>query len=218
MDSKSSKEKEVIVDIDTSHDPKPGPALSNKWGKKSLNKLVSGVLGYNGSTDGGPTETTLEYPNETTGLLVNENHGPGPEKKKIGKVKNSHKPPRPPRGPLLDAFDMRLMKEISKIAMKKRERIERIKTLKKMKAARTTSASTSSLTSSGSTIVAMVVTVLFFLVLILQGLGSSSSSNMRVARAPRPAPETTGGLSLTPVYAIALGFRVRFAGIYIDNG
>ncbi|GFQ01541.1 hypothetical protein PHJA_002298000 [Phtheirospermum japonicum] len=212
MEHNSSKEKEVIVDIEIGHEAsheanaKTGPTSSNKWGKKSLNKLVSGVLGFNGSSDGGPAAATVEYPNETTGLLVNENHeqsqGAVPEKKKGGKVKKAPKPPRPPRGPSLDASDMRLIKEISKIAMKKRERIERIKTLKKLKAARMTSsssaASSASLTSSGSTISAMVITVLFFLVLILQGLGSSSSSNMRVAGAPRPAPETTGGLGLTP--------------------
>ncbi|KAL6515905.1 hypothetical protein OROGR_019210 [Orobanche gracilis] len=218
MEYNNSKEKEIIVDIEiaeSSHEAhvNSDPVSDNKWRKISLNKLFSGVLGLNGAADGGPMKKSdsiasgsVEYPNKTAmGWLVGKNQEPRPnverddaEEKK--KAKKAHKPPRPPRGPSLDAADMRLIKEISKIAMKKRERIERIKALKKMKTTRLPSSSlsspSSSLSSSGSTISAMVITVLFFLVLIFQGLGSSTSSNMRLMWAPQPAPETRG---LTPV-------------------
>ncbi|KAL6500238.1 hypothetical protein OROHE_025604 [Orobanche hederae] len=220
MEYNNSKEKEIIVDIEideSSHEAHANsdPVSGNKWRKISLNKLFSGVLGLNGPDDGGPTKKSdsilsgsVEYPNKTaTGWLVGKNQEPSPnverddaEEKK--KAKKAHKPPRPPRGPSLDAADMRLIKEISKIAMKKRERIERIKALKKMKttglpsSSSSSSSPSSSLSSSSSTISAMVITVLFFLVLIFQGLGSSTSSNMRLMGAPQSAPETRG---LTPV-------------------
>ncbi|KAL6504981.1 hypothetical protein OROGR_024798 [Orobanche gracilis] len=218
MEYNNSKEKEIIVDIEigeSSHvaHANSGPVSGNKWRKISLNKLFSGVLGLNGPAYGGPTKKSdsissesVEYPNKTaTGWLVVKNHKPNPNVERDDaderkKAKKAHKPPQPPRGPSLDAADMRLIKEISKIAMKKRERVERINALKKMKTTRLPSSSSSSpsssLSSSGSTISAMVITVLFFLVIIFQGLGSSTSSNMRLMGAPQPEPETRG---LTPV-------------------
>lgn len=214
------KEKEVVIDIENSeaNANKETPSDS-KWGKKSLNKLVGGILSFNGSSDdevgaesdGGSAE---EPPTETTKLLGDKapgRQGQGPvlpvekdkerERRKGGKVKKAAKPPRPPKGPTLDAADMRLLKEISRIAIKKRERMERLKALKKMKTGRlpsglSTSSSSSSMWSSAATISAMFVTVFFFLVLILQGLSSSTSSNMVITGAPQPAPETTG---LSPV-------------------
>ncbi|KAL0389738.1 UNVERIFIED_CONTAM: putative pre-splicing factor ATP-dependent RNA helicase DEAH2 [Sesamum calycinum] len=150
-----------------------------------------------------------------TALLADNNPGQQPcqgplplaekdhekERRKAGKVKKAPKPPRPPKGPSLDAADMRLIKEISKIAMKKRERIERLKAYKKMKAARLPPPSSSSSSSafspsSGGTISAMVITILFILVLIFQGLGSLGSSNLALTEAPQPAPETT---DLSPI-------------------
>ncbi|PIN15564.1 hypothetical protein CDL12_11807 [Handroanthus impetiginosus] len=207
MEYSNSKGVEAIKDIesgDASHDAhsKRDTNLVNKWEK--VKKFVGGILGFNGLSKSEPfSGGSVECPNETMELLIDKNpggrknHGLLPvdkdhdkEIKKVGKVKKAPKPPRPPRGPSLDAADMRLVKEISKISMKKRERIERIKALKKTKAAKL------SYSSSGSTISAMIVTILFFLVLILQGLGSSTSSNLTISEAPQPAPETTG---LTPI-------------------
>ncbi|KAI3449374.1 hypothetical protein Pfo_006039 [Paulownia fortunei] len=219
MEYSNSKEKEVIVDIEigeASHGAhvKSDSISGNKRGKVSLSKLVGGFLGFNGSAVGEPrmksdgiSGGSVEYSHETMELLVDknpvgqQNQGLVPpvekdkekERRKAGKVKKAPKPPRPPKGPSLDAADMRLVKEISKIAMKKRERIERIKALKKMKAARLPSPSSSSLSSSsGGTLPAMFITAFFFLVLIFQGLGSSTSSNLALTGAPQPAPETTG--------------------------
>lgn len=83
------------------------------------------------------------------------------EKRKKTTNKKPPKPPRPPRGPSLDAADHKLIKEISELAMLKRARTERMKALKKMKAAKSS--------PKGSSIFAMVMTILFFLVIIFQG-------------------------------------------------
>ncbi|GER42813.1 T6A9.7 protein [Striga asiatica] len=184
---------EVKVDIESgearneSH-TKTESNSGSKWGKKkTLNKLFGGVLGFNGLV--GPTTkpnvicgSEVEYPKEPI-------QGPAPkveiENKKGGKIKKAPKPPRAPGTPSLNAADIRLIKEISKIAMKKRERFERIKALKKMKAARLPLSSSSSSSSSCSTISAMVITILFFLLLIFQGIGGRTSSNVRPARESR---------------------------------
>ncbi|CAN4108924.1 unnamed protein product [Withania somnifera] len=72
------------------------------------------------------------------------------------------KPPRPPKGPSLDASDVKLVKEISELAIWKRRRTERIKALKKTKK--------ESGSSSKMNILATVITILFFLVIIFQGM------------------------------------------------
>lgn len=94
------------------------------------------------------------------------------EKRKSTSAKKPPKPPRPPRGYSLDAADQKLIKELHELAMMKRARIERMKALKKMKAAK---ASSVPLASNGS-FFAMFFTVLFFLVLIFQGMSSGNSS------------------------------------------
>ncbi|GAV71689.1 hypothetical protein CFOL_v3_15179 [Cephalotus follicularis] len=78
--------------------------------------------------------------------------------------KKAPKPPRPPRGPSLDATDQKLIREISELAMLKRARIERMKALKKMKGAKAS--------SSNSNMFAMVLTVIFCVVIIFQGMSS----------------------------------------------
>ncbi|KAK4418030.1 hypothetical protein Salat_2215700 [Sesamum alatum] len=230
MEYSNSKAKDVVVDIESGEasdgaNVKRDPISGKKWGKKSLNRLVGGILGFNGSPESEPGIKAdamsdgglVEDPQETTALLADKNPERQPsqgllplvekdhekERRKAGKVKKAPKPPRPPKGPSLDAADMRLIKEISKIAMKKRERIERLKAYKKMKATRlsppsssSSSSSSSFLPSSGGTISAMVITILFILVLIFQGLGSLGSSNLALTEAPQPAPETT---DLSPI-------------------
>lgn len=76
--------------------------------------------------------------------------------------KKPSKPPRPPRGPSLTASDHKLIREISEVASLKRARIERIRALKKARAAHASS-------SSSSNTVAMILTILFFVVIIFQG-------------------------------------------------
>ncbi|KAL0454631.1 UNVERIFIED_CONTAM: hypothetical protein Slati_0802300 [Sesamum latifolium] len=76
------------------------------------------------------------------------------------KKHGSAKPPRPPKGPLLDASDMKLLKEISELNLK-RKRMGRTRTLKKIKKEKTSSLS--------SNLIALLVTIIFFLVIIFQG-------------------------------------------------
>ncbi|KAL0288198.1 UNVERIFIED_CONTAM: hypothetical protein Sradi_7103200, partial [Sesamum radiatum] len=87
------------------------------------------------------------------------------EKRFSMSAKKPPKPPRPPRGLSLDAADQKLIKEISELARIKRARIERMKVLKRMKAAKVSSASAS---SSGSLIA--MLTILFCIVIIFQGI------------------------------------------------
>ena len=85
------------------------------------------------------------------------------EEKHIKKnLRKPPKPPRPPRSLSLDASDQKLMKEITELAMRKRARIERHKALKKMRAAKTSSWS--------SSLSAMVITIVFCLIIIYQGI------------------------------------------------
>ncbi|KAK9992061.1 hypothetical protein SO802_027046 [Lithocarpus litseifolius] len=115
------------------------------------------------------------------------------EKRKKTSNKKAPKPPRPPRGPSLDAADQKLIREISELAMLKRARIERMKALKKMKAAKSQ--------SSNSSIFAMVLTVLFCLVVIFQGMSSKTSSPVSFQGSPVSARATEGGLISVQYYA-----------------
>lgn len=86
-----------------------------------------------------------------------ENGTPEKEKRKKSSNKKAPKPPRPPRAPSLDAADHKLIREITELAMLKRARIERMKALKKM--------------------IAMVFTVIFCIVILLQGNDCIQSSS-----------------------------------------
>ncbi|XP_062174388.1 uncharacterized protein LOC133879700 [Alnus glutinosa] len=121
-------------------------------------------------------EETVDYVEKT----------PLKEKRKKTSNKKAPKPPRPPRGPSLDAADQKLIKEISELAMLKRARVERMKALKKMKAAKSS--------PKGSSIFAMVMTILFFLVIIFQGMSSRRNSPVSFQGSPVSAGPTEGGL------------------------
>ena len=108
------------------------------------------------------------YCNESNKLfseqdLVDVDKTPIEGKHKKGSNKKASKPPRPPRAPLLDAADHKLIRELTELAMLKRARIERLKALKKMRAAKSSSP------SSSSSILAMVFTLVFCIVIIFQG-------------------------------------------------
>ncbi|XP_038980122.1 uncharacterized protein LOC103721023 isoform X2 [Phoenix dactylifera] len=76
--------------------------------------------------------------------------------------KRPPKPPRPPKSLSLNAFDQKLVNEISELAMLRQARIERMKMLKKK---RNTKAA-----SSNTNLCAMVITILFFLIIIWKGI------------------------------------------------
>ncbi|XP_061357020.1 uncharacterized protein LOC133301414 [Gastrolobium bilobum] len=114
---------------------------------------------------------------------------PVKEKRKKSSNKKAPKPPRPPRARAssLDAADQKLIREISELAMLKRARIERMKALKKMKAAKSSS-------SSSSSMLAMVFTVIFCIVIILQGMSSGKSPVASFHGSPVSAGGAEGGL------------------------
>ncbi|CAI0626498.1 unnamed protein product [Linum tenue] len=113
-------------------------------------------------------------------LLCGNGGGTNSDGEQQAKSEKSPKPPRPPRGPSLDAADLKLIKEISELAMLKRARIERIKAMKKAKVAK------QSPVSSTGNLFAMVFTVLFFLVILCQGM-SSRIIPIDLQTAPEPS-------------------------------
>lgn len=74
------------------------------------------------------------------------------------------KPPLPPKGPSLDAGDQKFVKELAELALRKRARIKKMKAVRKMRASKSSSSS-----STYTNLSAMVITVFFFLVIILHG-------------------------------------------------
>ncbi|CAK8563808.1 unnamed protein product [Lathyrus sativus] len=93
------------------------------------------------------------------------------EKRKKSGNKKAAKPPRAPRAPSLDAADQKLIREITQLAMVKRARVERMKALKKMKAAKSLSP------SPGSGVFSLVLTVVFCIVILVQGMSASSGKS-----------------------------------------
>lgn len=127
--------------------------------------LINNLVTYGNTTnanvelliDIGPRrEESQKNGNIAKKKYVNEKH----------KKANSRKPPKPPRpskGPFLDAADQKFVREISELAMRRRARIERIKELKKKKAVKGSS-------TGNSSISAMIITLLFFIVIVFQGM------------------------------------------------
>jgi len=77
--------------------------------------------------------------------------------------KRPPKPPLPPTGPSLDAGDQKFVRELAELALRKRARVKKMKAVRKMKANKSSSS------SSYTSLSAMVITVFFFLVIILHG-------------------------------------------------
>lgn len=152
MDFAPSKEREIVIDIEGFVDASrevvgtPSPADENSGNVVSV--TVSSTVDENSSNPKSADDISRKNSKRENG-------------KPMSKKKPS-KPPRPPRGLSLDAFDQKLIKEISELAMLKRAKIERMKALKKMKAS-------SSSTSSSGNLMAILFTVIFCLVIILQG-------------------------------------------------
>lgn len=112
------------------------------------------------------------------------------EKRKILNSKKAPKPPRPRKGPSLDTADLQLVKEIAEQTMKRRARVERLKALKKRRAVK----SSPPPASSNISLFAMAVTVLFFIVIIFQGFGSSQTSNLSFDDSPKSSGAPSSGL------------------------
>lgn len=121
-------------------------------------------------SDGGCNENVVKVVIDSK---VEEGDKVGKEKrKKSSSAKKAPKPPRPPpRGFSLDAADQKLIKELAELAMMKRARIERMKALKQKRALQAASNS-----STSGSLFATIFTVIFFLMLFLQGMSCKSSS------------------------------------------
>ncbi|XP_074267708.1 uncharacterized protein LOC141591261 [Silene latifolia] len=125
---------------------------------------------------------------ETEDLVaVLEKRNPGEPRKKQ-KMKKPSKPPRPPKGPLLNASDLKLVKELSEIAARKRARIERMKALRKMKQTKRPNYT--------SSITALIITLLFFIIIIFQGAFSGSKVRKEIDESPAPANTNEGLISI----------------------
>ncbi|XP_057995577.1 uncharacterized protein LOC131169120 isoform X1 [Hevea brasiliensis] len=195
MDRLVSREREPEVDLEsggtTSEEDGTNDLVSaNKQTKKVLNSVWSGPLGFDGL---GNSSKFGEDADENVEFLLDKNSEGKEgqqqipfvnkklleEKKKKKNSRKAPKPPRPPKGPSLDAADQKLVQEITELAMRKRARIERIRVLKKMRGAKSS--------SWNSSLYAMAFTVLFFLVLIFQGICSRNIGSLCLQGSPEPA-------------------------------
>ncbi|CAL5437478.1 unnamed protein product [Camellia sinensis] len=209
MDRMDSEERDLLIDLESGRiiseeGSSQGAVSGNRQVKNAFNTVVSGFLGLNRSVGGESGvnpysnlgETSKSGAGNVEGLLgsssgevsgehmaiVEKKHGK--EKRKNTKYKKAPKPPRPPKGPSLDAADVKLIKELSALAMKKRARSEQMKAMKKMKEAKSSS---SSLISKNSSVSALVITILFFVIILFQGFCSRSSSSVSFEGSPEPA-------------------------------
>ncbi|KAK4801784.1 hypothetical protein SAY86_022271 [Trapa natans] len=113
------------------------------------------------------------------------------EKHKKTSRKKPPRPPRPPRGPSLDSADHKLIKEIAELAMLKKARSERMKALKKAKNSKTSS-------SSNNAVLAMAFTIIFFLIVIFQGISPKLESPLVSLQGP--SPEAAGRFTSVQYY------------------
>ncbi|PSS28874.1 Pectate lyase 19 precursor [Actinidia chinensis var. chinensis] len=180
MDNIDSRSSDLDVDLESGgttseedgiRDPSSYEKHVNKLLGRSWNGLVGPIRGGDGS---GSNEKVLNPGDVLVENVEIVSNKLGPEMlnlvdKKMVKDKRKKtsstvpsKPPRPPRGPSLDAADIKLVREFSELAALKRKRVERMKSLRKRKVEKAS--------SCNSSLFAMVVTILFCLVIIFQGL------------------------------------------------
>lgn len=226
MDHNASEERDLESGGTGHEDETSRSTISgNKQAKNMVGRLMSGLLGYSGSANGESSASTdsklgtsSENPHDNIELLTDKNSGqsvelmpllekkPVKDKRKTS-FRKASKPPRPPKGPTLDVSDVKLVMEISELAMKKRARIQRIKALKKMNAEMSYSSpsssslpsspsSPSSSSTSNSSLAAMVVTLLFFVLIVFQGIYSRNSSSASFQGSPEPATAVNGLISI----------------------
>lgn len=185
-------EREFTVDIESfgtmNEEASPNPISCAKLEDTEPAKLSNGSSNVDWSAKGGKLENlggkaengnNVSAENLQVLIEIEKNVVLDPLEKKIKKdkrksmsAKKHPKPPRPPRGLSLDAGDQKLIKELAELALIKRARIERMKALKKMKAAKGSSVSS----ASGGSFLAILLTVLFCVVIVCQGMSSRVNS------------------------------------------
>ncbi|GAU51486.1 hypothetical protein TSUD_413730 [Trifolium subterraneum] len=174
MDLRSGMDKDIEVDLESGLPliEDNSSRISDPSTATQENTLFANIpFGFAGGEDGANSyfnESNLSEVSLDVMKVINNN--PGKEKrKKASSNKKAGKPPRPPKGPTLDAADIKLIRELSERALLKRARVERMKALKKMRAAKSSSA------SNTSSILALIFTIIFFIVIIFQGLSPTKS-------------------------------------------
>lgn len=208
MSQFDSRGRELEVDLESGgttneEDKMKDPISANGQTKTILKRACTGPVGFHGLAN---SSNFSHLAADNVELLI-DNNSEGEEgkqnitfvdrkdvvEKRIKKnLKKPPKPPRPPKGLSLDAADQKLMKEITELAMRKRARIERLKALKKMRAAKTSSWS--------SSLSAMVITIVFCLIIIYQGISSRYSGSLALKGSPEPAVGTGEALIAVQLY------------------
>ncbi|KAL2341650.1 hypothetical protein Fmac_009590 [Flemingia macrophylla] len=209
MDHRSANDRDTEVDLESGlpligdDSKRVSIPSSAKQGKALFAKVSEGFVRGSVKGDEGPIlccnesssrEVSTDLMEVTSKPMMGKDSSncgqqtPGKEKRKKT-CKMAPKPPRPPQAPALDAADRKLIKELSELAMLKRARIERMKALKKMKIAKASSPS-----SNSSSILAMIFTVVFFVVIIFQGMSSGKSPVGGFQGSPLSTGGSDGGL------------------------
>lgn len=213
MDPKSL-EKDLLIDLESGKHAVAYEELSDdscssiELGRQIPNKFCGGVASDSGFPKG-EEHASVQYCSSSLseGSLKNADDigkkSLGDEEKmvhleKVGgekpRKKKCKKPPRPPRPPKLslDSTEQKLAKEISELAMLKRARIERMKALKNMKNAKQA--------PSNNSLCALVITVLFCLVIVWQGVYSRDVSSLSFHGSPESSREGGGSLISVQFY------------------
>ncbi|GMI66648.1 hypothetical protein like AT1G02380 [Hibiscus trionum] len=219
MDRSYLKGRDIEVDIEsggtTSEDERTkGHGSSNLQTKRSFSNVWSDLLSFdrvgkgkcgknssgNSSSFGSVEDENVEFlvdksseGEENRGLMALVENNFAEDKCKKTNSRKPPKPPRPPKGPLLDAADQELVREIAELSMRKRARMKRIKAMKKMKAAKVAASSNSSLS-------AMVITVIFCLVILFQGVCYRRGANVMIQGSPAPAVGSSESLISVQFY------------------
>ncbi|KAJ0979957.1 hypothetical protein J5N97_015431 [Dioscorea zingiberensis] len=214
MDPKSL-EKDRFIDLESGKNLIVNEGLSGEscssveLGKQIPDNAWSNLAGDSGFPNGEEhsnaqyySSSLLEGSSKNVDDFGEKNHGAeemmGLLEKKVGaeksRKKKCKKPPRPPRPPMssLDATEQKLAREISELAMIKRARIERMKALKNMKNAKQA--------SSNSSLCALVITVLFCLVILWQGVFSRDASSLSFHGSPESSLQARGSLISVQFY------------------
>nr|GFA61429.1 transmembrane protein, putative [Tanacetum cinerariifolium] len=177
MDHSASQDQDIGSDIDLEsgicviHCNEEG-SVDDKLEKTVFLKLCDRII----NVDDSSIKSDMSSLNVNEGSLVNNVNLLMEKNSKRKKGSGAKKPPRPPRGLSLDGADQKLIKELAELAVMKRARIERMKALTQKKASKLSSSS-----SSPGSFFAMIFTIIFFLVILLQGQKCPTGFNVEVS-------------------------------------
>lgn len=181
MDLQNGNEKDIEVDVESGlaliedNSRRVSNSITAKQGKMLFAQFSGEFVGGFVRGEVGPSSYFNESNLSEVSLDVMKvvNKVPAKENRIKAANKKAAKPPRPPKGPSLDEADYKLIRELSELATLKRARVERMKAMKKMKNGKPAS-------SNGTSALALIFTVIFFVVIIFQGKTCSTSNSYHV--------------------------------------